>query len=65
VINGSNLRRAVSVLLAGMALFLFACQPGGTLPSKKIESGPDAFVMAEAYQKKENFKRHCPTIRPF
>ena len=57
MINGSNLRRAVSVLLAGMALFLFACQPGRTLPSKETESRPDAFVVAEEYRQKGEFQK--------
>jgi branched-chain amino acid transport system substrate-binding protein len=44
--------------LAGRDGPFFVCLPARrTLPSKKIESGPDAFVMAEAYQKKGEFQQ--------
>ncbi len=43
-------RRAVSVCLAGMALFLFACQSGRKLPSQATKPSADAFNIAEKYQ---------------
>jgi len=49
IIRSIFLKRAVSVLLAGMALFLFACQP--KVPAPQVtETYSDPFVMAEKYQ---------------
>ncbi len=45
------LKRAVPVLLAGMALFLFACQPKRPVPHKVTETRSDPFVIAEKYQR--------------
>ncbi|MCG6877941.1 MAG: penicillin-binding protein activator [Deltaproteobacteria bacterium] len=47
------LKRAVSVLLAGMALFLFACQPKSTRsPAKATQIRSEAFAVAEKYRQK-------------
>lgn len=50
MIFGSVLRRAVSVFLAGLALFLFACQSGRPRPPQVTETRLDSFVTAEKYQ---------------
>jgi len=50
-------RRAFSVGLAGMALFLFACQSGRKLPPRVSETRTDPFVVARKYQESGNFQQ--------
>lgn len=59
------LKRAVSVLLAGMALFLFACQPKRPVPPKVTETRSDPFVIAEKYQQKGEFQKALTSYRIF
>ena len=58
-------KRAVSVLLAGMALFLFACQPGRTVPPKVTEIRSDTFAIAEKYQQSGDFQKALDNYRIF
>ncbi len=51
------IKRAVSVLLAGMALFLFSCQPKKPTTATDRESRSDPFAMAEKYQRSGNFQK--------
>ena len=51
------IKRAVSVLLAGMALFLLACQPKKPATPTAPESRPDPFAMAEKYQRSGDFQK--------
>ena len=58
-------KRAVSVLLAGMALFLFACQSGRTGPPQATEIRSDSFTIAEKYQKSGDFQKALANYRIF
>lgn len=57
IIRTIFLKRAVSVLWAGMALFLFACQPGKTVSPKVTETRSDSFTIAERYQQSGDFQQ--------
>ncbi len=59
-------RRAVAVLMAGTALFLFACQPQSTLPPKATTAGPDdAFAAAEKCRRQGELKEAVVHYRSF
>ncbi|MCF8128365.1 MAG: ABC transporter substrate-binding protein [Deltaproteobacteria bacterium] len=57
IFRGIFSRRAFSVGLAGMALFLFACQSGKKLPPRVSETHTDPFVVARKYQESGNFQQ--------
>ena len=59
------LKRAVPVLLAGMALFLFACQPRSPVPPKVTETRSDPFVMAEKYQRSGDLQQALSSYQVF
>jgi len=59
------LKRAVPVLLAGMALFLFACQPKRSASSKVTEIRSDPFVIAEKYQQSGDFQQALTRYQVF
>ena len=65
IIGAIPLKRAVSVLLAGIALFLFACQPKRPAPQKVTESRSDPFVMAERYQRSGDLQKALAGYRIF
>jgi branched-chain amino acid transport system substrate-binding protein len=59
------LKRAVPVLLAGMALFLFACQPKRSVPHKVTETRSDPFVIAEKYQQSGDLQQALTSYQVF
>lgn len=65
IIRTIFLKRAVSVLLAGMALFLFACQPGRSVAPQKTGIRSDSFAIAERYQQRGDFKKALDNYRIF
>ncbi|OQY48998.1 MAG: hypothetical protein B6240_04090 [Desulfobacteraceae bacterium 4572_87] len=65
IIRAIFLKRAVSVLWAGMALFLFACQSGRTIPSKMPETRSDSFTVAEKYQQNGDYQKALTQYRIF
>jgi ABC-type branched-subunit amino acid transport system substrate-binding protein/predicted negative regulator of RcsB-dependent stress response len=65
IIRTIFLKRAVSVLMAGMALFLFACQSGRTVPSKMPDTRSDSFTVAEKYQQNGDFQQALTHYRIF
>jgi len=65
IIRFTFLKRAVPVLLAGMALFLFACQPKRSVPHKVTETRSDPFVIAEKYQQSGDLQRALTSYQVF
>ncbi len=65
IISTIFFKRAVSVLLAGMALFLFACQPGRTVLPQVTEIRSDTFAIAEKYQQSGDFQKALANYRIF
>ncbi|MCP4576767.1 MAG: ABC transporter substrate-binding protein [Deltaproteobacteria bacterium] len=65
IISTIFFKRAVSVLLIGMALFLFACQPGRTVPPQVTEIRSDTFAIAEKYQQSGDFQKALANYRIF
>ena len=65
IIRHIFLKRAVSVLLAGMALFLFACQPRKPVPHKVAEIPSGSFATAEKYQQSGDLQQALTHYRIF
>ena len=65
IIRHISLKRAVSVLLAGMALFLFACQPRKPVPHKVAEIRSGSFAIAEKYQQSGDLQQALTHYRIF
>ena len=65
IIRHIFLKRAVSVLLAGMALFLFACQPRKPVPHKVAEIPSGSFAIAEKYQQSGDLQQALTHYRIF
>ena len=65
IIRHIFLKRAVSVLLAGMALFLFACQPRKPVPHEVAEIPSGSFATAEKYQQSGDLQQALTHYRIF
>jgi len=66
VIGGvSSTIRAVPALMAGIALFLAACQPKTAPPVTVEEIRPDPFVLAESYVKQGELEKALEAYRGF
>ena len=65
IIRHIFLKRAVSVLLTGMALFLFACQPRKPVPHKVAEIPSGSFATAEKYQQSGDLQQALTHYRIF
>ena len=65
IIRSIPFKRAFSVFLAGMALFLFACQPKRAVSPEGTEALSDSFVMAERYRERGELQKALAGYRGF